>query len=307
MAAAAEQELGVGTLGVELSSVDPAVVESSVADATKPSQKDDGPRRIENLYASIYSFNVFTITDGAIRLIVLLHAKTLGFTPIQIALMFVLYELAGVVTNLFGGIAAVRYGLKTTLFVSVVCQLVGLSMLMCVDTIFGLESATPEELKDRSNAATVYITICQMISGISKDFMKVSCKPVPKLVTKDGNDGKLFKLVAIVTGLKNTFKGFGMVLGGVLVQFAGFQVAVAVLLVLVVIIVPVPLLVMDNDLGRGNKKTARFSMEVFRKPHNVNILSLARFFLFGARDVWYEIAAPIFLSSVLLWPDFTGD
>jgi predicted MFS family arabinose efflux permease len=58
------------------------------------------------------------VTDGAIRLIVLLHAKTLGFTPIQIALMFVMYELAGVFTNLFGGIAAVRYGLKTTLFVS---------------------------------------------------------------------------------------------------------------------------------------------------------------------------------------------
>jgi hypothetical protein len=97
-----------------------------------------------------------------------------------------------------------------------------------------------------------------------------------------------------------------VVLGGVLVQFVGFEAAVAVLLVLVLLIIPVPLFVMDRDLGLGNKKTARFSMEVFKKTKNVNVLSLARFFLFGARDVWYEIACPIFLSSVLLWPDFTG-
>jgi hypothetical protein len=144
-----------------------------------------------------------------------------------------------------------------------------------------------------------------MVSGVSKDFMKISCKTVPKLVTKDGEQGKLFKLVAWVTGLKNSVKGFGSILGAVLVEFAGFEVAVGVLLAVIIAIIPVPLLVMDRDLGRGNKSTARFSWAVFKKSPNVNYLSLARFFLFGSRDVWYEIAAPVFLRSVLGWPEFT--
>jgi len=269
-------------------------------------QSSAAPARIQNLYATVYSFNMFTITDGAIRLIVLLHAATLGFTAIQIAFMFVLYELAGVFTNLFGGIAAVRYGLRQTLFLSLFLQIIGLVLLILVNPIFG--DLTPERIPEVGTSVTVYITFCQMLSGVSKDFMKISCKTIPKLVTKSSaeTDGALFKLVAWVTGLKNSFKGFGTLLGAVLVNFLGFEIAIGVLLVCIVLIFPAPIILMDHDIGKGDRKSAKFfTLENFKKTGNINVLSFARFFLFGSRDVWFEIATPIFIRQILQLPDWT--
>jgi len=220
-----------------------------------------------------------------------------------------LYELAGVFTNLFGGIMAVRYGLRQTLYLSLALQIVGLVLLILVDPIFGdLRSMTQPEIDQVSSKVTVYITFCQMLSGVSKDFMKISCKTIPKLVTKSSasEDGKLFKLVAWVTGLKNSFKGFGSILGAVLVQFVGFNAAIGVLLGVILLIVPVPLILMDRNIGKGDRKSAKFfSMDNFKKTGNINWLSFARFFLFGSRDVWFEIAAPIFLGEVLDLPQWT--
>jgi len=274
---------------------------------TEEGEKETKVARIENLYATVYSFNLFTITDGAIRVIVLLHANALGFSPILIAVMFTLYELAGVITNLYGGLLATRFGLKKTLFTAVVLQILGLVALMLVEPIFGDLLEQSETISDSKRvAAAIYISFCQMWSGISKDFMKISCKTVPKLVTKENDeDDRLYKLVAWVTGLKNSFKGFGHLLGAVLVEFAGFEIAVGILLAVVFLIIPVPLYYMDADIGKGSTKTAIVSWKVFQKPWNVNILSLARFFLFGSRDVWFEIAAPIFLKGILQWPEWT--
>ena len=45
----------------------------------------------------------FTLTDGALRMLVLLHFYALGYSAFEIALLFVLYEFAGIITNLVGG------------------------------------------------------------------------------------------------------------------------------------------------------------------------------------------------------------
>lgn len=292
--------------GVSVEVQDARVTEE---DSVREVKEEKKVADIKNLYASVYSFNLFTITDGAIRLIVLLHAAQLSFSPIQIAFMFMLYEIAGVVTNLFGGIAGVRWGLKKTLFLSLICQVLGLTCLILVNPIFDLYSYNAENPvpEDVALKTTIYITFCQMLSGVSKDFMKISCKSVPKLVTKEGENGSLFKLVAWVTGMKNSFKGFGTMLGAILVQFTSFEIAIGILLGIIVMIIPVPLYLMDWDLGKGNKKAAKFlTWDVFKKGKDVNVLSLARVFLFASRDVWFEIAAPLFLTSVMGWPRFTA-
>jgi len=254
---------------------------------------------VHNLYVTVWSFNLFTITDGAIRSIILLYANKLGFNAILIAVMFSMYELAGVFTNLFGGVIATRYGLKFTLLCSLVCQVVGLGLLLTIEPIFGdLETMT------NKGGATAFITFCQALSGIAKDLMKLSCKSMPKLVSKPGDDDKLFVLVAWVTGLKNSFKGFGSIVGAILINFTSLVTSVCVLLGIIGLIVPAPILYMDKFLGM-NKKNAVFNLKVLQKGRDVNVLSLARFFLFGARDIWYEIAAPLFLSQALLWSDWT--
>jgi len=254
---------------------------------------------VRNLYVTVWSFNLFTITDGAIRSIILLYANQLGFNAILIALMFSMYELAGVFTNLFGGVIATRYGLKFTLLCSLLCQVAGLGLLLTIEPIFG-----DLETLENKGGATVYITFCQALSGIAKDLMKLSCKSMPKLVSKPGDDDKLFSIVAWVTGLKNSFKGFGSILGAVRINFTSLVASVRVLLGIILLIVPAPVFYMDSALGM-NKKNAVFNMSVLQKGRDVNVLSLARFFLFGARDIWYEIAAPLFLRQALLWSDWT--
>ena len=58
----------------------------------------------------------FTLTDGALRMLVLLHFYTLGYSPFEIALLFLFYEFFGIVTNLVGGWIGARLGLNVTLF-----------------------------------------------------------------------------------------------------------------------------------------------------------------------------------------------
>ncbi|CAK9113743.1 rRNA biogenesis protein RRP5 (Ribosomal RNA-processing protein 5) (U3 small nucleolar RNA-associated protein RRP5) (U3 snoRNA-associated protein RRP5), partial [Durusdinium trenchii] len=258
---------------------------------------------IKNLYATVFLFNGYTITDGAIRLVVLLNLNALGFTPIQIALTFSLYELAGVLTNLFGGIFATRYGFKVTVFLGLGLQLVGLVLLILVETIFGeLSEDTPDDTRTK---VTVYVTLCQMLSGISKDLIKISCKSTPKLTTKEGADDALFRIVALVTAMKNSFKGGGMVLGAVMLEFAGYEAAVGVLIGIVLVIFVFPIIWMEWSLGKGSRKVAKFSWAVFKNTYNVNVLSGARFFLFGGRDSFFEIGLPIFIRSILTWPEYS--
>jgi predicted MFS family arabinose efflux permease len=263
------------------------------------------PARRENLYASVYAFNLFTITDGAVRVVVLLNFALLGFSPIEIACMFALYELAGVLTNLFGGVLAVRHGLKVTLLLSVALQVVCLSLFVASTAVLGDYSAPGAVLTAQWRLqVTGYITGVYALSGVAKDLMKIACKSVPKLVSEPGKEDALFRLVAWVTGMKNSFKGLGHVLGAVLVQVCGWQTTMAIMLGVVLSILPGALWWMEWSLGRGSRKAAAmFSWSILRKGRQVNQLSLARFFLFGGRDVWFEVAAPFFLRLVLGWSD----
>ena len=112
----------------------------------------------------------FTLTDGALRMLVLLHFYELGYTPIQLAFLFLFYELFGVVTNLLGGWLAVRMGLRVTLLGGLALQVVSLVLL-------GLVS--PAWAKATSVA---YVMGAQSLSGIAKDLTKMSAKSTIKLL-----------------------------------------------------------------------------------------------------------------------------
>ena len=49
------------------------------------------------------SYWAFTLTDGALRMLVVLYFHNLGYSPLEVAMLFLLYEFFGVVTNLGGG------------------------------------------------------------------------------------------------------------------------------------------------------------------------------------------------------------
>src|SRR5512140_3209588 len=74
----------------------------------------------------------FTLTDGALRMLVLLHFHELGYSAVELAFLFLFYELFGVVTNLLGGFLASRLGLKAPLFGGLALQVVALCMLALV-------------------------------------------------------------------------------------------------------------------------------------------------------------------------------
>lgn len=226
----------------------------------------------------------FMLTDGALRMLVLLHFHTLGFSPVQLAYLFLLYEFMGMVTNLSAGWIAARFGLTLTLYLGLGIQVVALVTLSQLDPAWSI-------------AASVAFVMCvQGLSGVAKDLSKMSAKSAVKvLAPKQG--GGLFRWVAVLTGSKNAVKGFGFLLGAGLLAIAGFQTAVwAMAAVLAVILVGV-FLFMPSGLPQG-KKSAKFSQVLSSDP-NINRLSLARMFLFGARDVWFVVGIPIYFYSVL--------
>ncbi len=139
----------------------------------------------------------FTLTDGALRMLVVLYFHQLGYSPLQIAFLFLFYELFGVVTNLVGGWLGARIGLNRTMNIGLALQIAALSML-------ALPSA--------------YLTIpwvmaAQALSGIAKDLNKMSAKSAIKQLVPENADSALFKWVALLTGSKNTLKGVGFFLG----------------------------------------------------------------------------------------------
>ncbi|CAM9206355.1 unnamed protein product [Ectocarpus fasciculatus] len=225
--------------------------ESSMVTAPEPSAapaaKPVAPMR--NLYTAALSYNGYTVTDGALRLIVLLHAADLGFNAIEIAFMFSAYEVAGVFTNLFGGVAGSKYGLRFTLLTSLVLQIVCLSALTQTEPVLGdLKEATPGST--RYLEATIYITAWQALAGVAKDFMKLTGKATPKLVTKEGAEGRLFRVVAWLTGMKNALKGFGSFMGALLVAQIGYVNSLWILVGICAFFVPVGIFGMDRvELG----------------------------------------------------------
>lgn len=234
----------------------------------------------------------FTLTDGALRMLVVLYFHELGYSPIAIASLFLFYEFFGVVTNLFGGWLGAKWGLNRTMNIGLFLQIVALSLLL-----------VPTDW-----LTVAWVMMAQALSGIAKDLNKMSAKSAIKtLIPKTDKDtpqnnqheNQLYRWVAILTGSKNALKGVGFFLGGLLLAVLGFRGAILVMALMLAAIWTISLLTLNNDLGKAKRKT-KFK-HLLAKSQPINYLSAARFFLFGARDIWFVIAAPITMGSVLGW------
>ncbi|MHA7876586.1 organoarsenical effux MFS transporter ArsJ [Roseivivax sp.] len=224
------------------------------------------------------------LTDGALRMLVLLHFHTLGFSPVQLAYLFLLYELAGVVTNLCAGWIAARFGMTSTLYAGLGLQVAALLALAALDPGWALW------------ASVAYVMAVQGASGVAKDLSKTSAKSAVKSLAPTGQGG-LFRWVAVLTGSKNAVKGLGFLLGAGLLALFGFVTSVLAMAAVLALILAGVALKMPGGLP-GGRKSAKFA-EVFSKHANINRLSLARVFLFGARDVWFVVGIPIYFYAVL--------
>jgi predicted MFS family arabinose efflux permease len=229
----------------------------------------------------------FTLTDGALRMLVLLHFHDLGYTPVELAFLFVFYELFGVITNLFGGYLAARLGLRVTLLGGLALQVFALGSLSFVD---------PRWAKLLSVA---YVMAAQALSGIAKDLTKMSAKSAIKVLVPGDASSSLFRWVALLTGSKNALKGAGFFLGGLLLGALGFRPSLWAMAGALVFILAFSWLSLPHEMGKAKGK-AKFK-QLLSKKREVNVLSAARFFLFGARDIWFVVGAPVFLSVTLGW------
>ncbi|MBF0610555.1 MAG: organoarsenical effux MFS transporter ArsJ [Magnetococcales bacterium] len=227
----------------------------------------------------------FTLTDGAIHMLVVLHFHQLGYSPISIAFLFLFYEVFGIITNGVGGWIATRIGLNRTMIIGGFLQVFALGMLAM----------------DPSWLTVTYVMTAMAFSGIAKDLNKMSAKAGVKLVTPKGEDaeGRLFKWVAILTGSKNTLKGAGFFLGGLLLQVLGFQTTLMAMAGVLWVVYLITMMVLPSSMGVSKSK-AKIS-QIFSKSREINVLSAARFFLFGSRDVWFVVGLPVFLQSVVGW------
>ena len=225
----------------------------------------------------------FTLTDGALRMLVVLHFHQLGYSPLQIAMLFLFYEVFGVITNLVGGWLGARIGLNRTMNIGLAMQVVALSMLL-VPAVW---------------LTVPWVMAAQALSGVAKDLNKMSAKSSIKLLVPGEQQGTLYRWVAALTGSKNALKGIGFFLGGALLTTLGFATAVAVMAGALLLVWMLSLVLLKRDLGKAKAKP-KFR-DIFSKSRAINLLSAARMFLFGARDVWFVVALPVFLAATLGW------
>ena len=225
----------------------------------------------------------FTLTDGALRMLVVLYFYDLGYTPLAIAMLFIFYEIFGVITNLVGGWLGARLGLNKTMNVGLFLQIVALAMLL-----------VPAGL-----LMVPWVMAAQALSGIAKDLNKMSAKSSIKLLVPSDAQGQLYKWVAILTGSKNALKGAGFFLGGALLSLFGFKGAVLGMAVALALVWLSSIITLKKDLGKTKSKP-KFN-QIFSKSPAINYLSAARMFLFGARDVWFVVALPVYLASEFGW------
>ena len=229
----------------------------------------------------------FTLTDGALRMLVLLHFHALGYSAVQIAFLFLFYEFFGVVTNLVGGWIGSHMGLKVTLFAGLTLQVVALSSLAMLDPSWSVA------------VSVAYVMGAQALSGIAKDLTKMSSKSAIKVLLPEDADSALFKWVAVLTGSKNALKGAGFFLGGVLLSWLGFKGSLIAMALGLAVILAAAVVTLPRDMGRAKVKV-KFS-QILSKSREVNLLSAARMFLFGSRDIWFVVGLPVFLSASLGW------
>jgi predicted MFS family arabinose efflux permease len=230
------------------------------------------------------SYWAFTLTDGAIRMLVVLYFHLLGYSPFEVAMLFLFYEFFGIVTNLVGGWLGSRMGLNLTMHIGMGLQVFALAMLMVPDAWLSV----------------AYVMLAQALSGIAKDLNKMSAKAsIKTLVPAQDSDSTLFKWIALLTGSKNALKGTGFFLGALLLELFEFRGALGILSTGLFIVLGVSMLLLPAGLGKSKNK-AKFT-QVFSKAPAINWLSAARFFLFGARDVWFVVALPVYLYAVFGW------
>jgi MFS family permease len=242
------------------------------------------PNSMAAYIAVTAAYWAFMLSDGALRMLVLLHFHTLSFSPVQLAYLFVLYEIAGIITNLSAGWIAARFGLSSTLYAGLALQIIALVALLQLSTDWTIW------------ASVAYVMFAQGLSGVAKDLSKMSAKSVVKLLAPK-SEGGLFRWVAILTGSKNAVKGAGFFVGAVALGAFGFHAVIQGMALFLSFILLVLILRMPAGLPTG-RKDAKFK-EVLSKNANVNWLSLARVFLFGARDVWFVVGIPIYFYAVL--------
>lgn len=238
---------------------------------------------MRDYFLIVVSYWTFTLTDGALRMLILLYFYQIGFDPLDIAFLFIFYELFGVVTNLVGGWLAARLGLNTTLIVGLITQVIALSMLMV----------------DGSVLTVAYVMLAQALSGIAKDLNKMSAKSGVKLSVPLGEEGRLYRWVSVLTGSKNALKGIGFFLGGLLLNTIGFKLSMGLMASVLALVAIGTLAFLKRDLGKTTYKP-KFR-DMLSKSSEINRLSAARFFLFGSRDVWFVIALPVFLQLEMGW------
>ena len=225
----------------------------------------------------------FTVTDGAIRMLVVLYFHLLGYSPFEVAMLFLFYEFFGVVTNLVGGWLGARIGLNLTMHIGMGMQVVALAAL-----------TVPEAW-----LSVPYVMAAQALSGIAKDLNKMSAKASVKTMVGKGGQSKLFKWVAVLTGSKNALKGGGFFVGAVLLEWIGFRGALGVLAGMLVVVLLSTAVLLPSGVGKMKSKP-KFT-QVFSNIAAINWLSASRFFLFGSRDVWFVVGLPVFLYEVLHW------
>jgi len=246
------------------------------------------PAAVRQYLLITFNYWSFTLTDGALRMLVVLHFHDLGYSPLAIAMLFLFYEIFGVVTNLIGGWLGARLGLNRTMNLGLGMQVFALAMLL-----------VPAASLPLWLAGVPWVMAAQALSGIAKDLNKMSAKSAIKLLVPKGEQGKLYQWVALLTGSKNALKGAGFFLGGALLALLGFELAIATMAILLGLVWLLSLVMLKKDLGKAKNKP-KFT-EIFSKSRSVNILSAARLFLFAARDVWFVVALPVYLASQLGW------
>lgn len=249
-------------------------------------------KHLHTYIAVSVAYSTFMFTDGVLRMILLLHFHTLDFTPIQLAMIFLMYEFVSMITNLYSGWIGAKFGMARTLYGGMIIQIIALSILAQMNPAWSIP------------ASLAFIMVLQGMSGAAKDLTKNSSKSSIKIIT-DNQEGALFKWTARLTGSKNFIKGVGFLAGAALLGFLGFSNSLILVALLLTVVTVGVFVVRVPNLPTGEKGIRL--REVFSKNQNVNRLALARMFLFGARDVWFVVGVPIYLFEIISDGSVAGD
>lgn len=240
------------------------------------------PSGIRNYAIVTTAYFLFTITDGALRMLVLLHFYSLGYTPFVLAFMFLLYETAGIFANAGGGWMATRFGIPRMLMAGQILQIGGLCMLSALQPTWG------------AAMSVVWVVLAQGVAGVAKDLTKTSSKSAIK-ASSTQDMGQLFRWVAWFTGSKNATKGAGFFIGGLLLQVAGFRPALWLMAAMLALVLAGVWFLLPRTLGKA--KVSKSFSELFAKTRAINLMAVARIFLFGSRDVWFVVGLPVYLYA----------